>query len=155
MKGTDECYGREKRKIKGDEQNAARKRVGFREMAVVERERERNSALYVPMELCLYFNEGAMLILLAACSSFPSRRRRRRAHFSILRLPQTTHGIEARLKCRAPPHRSKLTNKFALHLCICKFSRAPVSPTTLDCFNIVSSHAWGVTQCGKHRVIAV
>lgn len=74
--------------------------------------------LYAPMELCLYFNEGAMLIPLAACSRFPPARRRRRARFSISRLPQTAHGVKPR---GVSPRSSRLTNKFALHLCICKF----------------------------------
>lgn len=53
--------------------------------------------IHVPMELCLYFNEGAMLIPLAACSRFsPPLWRRRRARFSISRLPQTAHGAESR-----------------------------------------------------------
>lgn len=53
--------------------------------------------LYGPMELCLYFNEGAMLIPLAARSRFSPLRERRKTRFSISRQPQTAHGVEPSL----------------------------------------------------------
>lgn len=47
------------------------------------------------MELCLYFNEGAMLIPLAARSRSSPLPERRKTRFSISRMPQTVHGVES------------------------------------------------------------
>lgn len=76
---------------------------------------EQNGVLYA-MKLCLYFNEGAMLIPLVACSRafLPSDE-------GEVVFPFRANGTEPRLNRDPSPCRSKLTNKFALHLCICKF----------------------------------
>lgn len=97
--------------------------------------------MYGPMELCLYFNEGAMLIPLAARSRSSPLPERRKTRFSISRMPQTAHAVESSSSREEKPRavrERRINSHFTRVFANFKGNRRGRGkvPTTPDCFNI-------------------